>query len=421
MVEYRLTAEGEEYRKHGLPEKNLFELLKKGPLTIAEVHKKIKNAPIALQWLKKKKVIHEKEGKIFLAVDTAEFPEQDALEKISRGESVDEEVLETLFQRKLVQRVYEEVERLAKEVESKEVKELTPMLLKTGLWKKAKLAPADINAPPQKIISVGKSNPYRQVVDDIREKLIGLGFVEARSPLIEMNFWNFDSLFVPQDHPARGIHDVFLTKNLAAGKITDKQLWERVEKTHTDGWITGSRGWGGVWSSSEARKLILRSHDTGISARTLSQLKKEDLPYKMFFIPRVFRPDVIDAKHLVEFDQCAGIVVAENLNLRNLLAYLKEIAITVTGGEKVRFKPSYFPFTEPSIEGMVLHPKLGWVEFGGAGIFRPEMTLPLGIEVPVLAWGLGLGRLAMLKLGIDDIRYLYTDNLQWLREKSLVR
>ncbi len=69
---------------------------------------------------------------------------------------------------------------------------------------------------------------------------------------------------------------------------------------------------------------------------------------------------------------------------------------------------------------MVYHSDLGWIEFGGAGIFRPEVTLPLGIEEPVLAWGLGIGRLAMLKLGIDDIRYLYTDKLGWLREESMV-
>ena len=418
--QYRLTAEGEEYRRHGLPEKNLFELLLKTPLSAKEIHKKIKHADIALLWLKKKKLVQEKNGKIILLVDKVEFPEQDALERISSGIAVNLEILEILFKRKLVQKVYEEIEKLSKEIEEKEVQELTPILLKSGLWKKAKLTPIDINVPPQKIVSIGKSHPYRQIIDDVREKLIGLGFVEARGPLVEMNFWNFDALFMPSDHPARSIHDVLNVKNLPNGKILNKQLWGRVEETHKDGWITGSRGWGN-WDFPLARKLVLRIQGTALSTRVMSKLKKEDLPHKMFTIDRVFRSDVIDVKHLAEFDQCEGIVVSEGLNLKHLLGYLKEIVISVTGAEKVRFRPTYFPFTEPSVEGQAYHPELGWVEIGGSGIFRPEVTLPLGVEVPVLAWGLGFGRLAMIKMGVNDIRYLYTDNLQWLREKSLVK
>ena len=139
----------------------------------------------------------------------------------------------------------------------------------------------------------------------------------------------------------------------------------------------------------------------------------------MFVIDRVFRPDVIDAKHFIEFEQCEGIVVGEGLNFRHLLGYLSEIA-RFFGAERIRFKPSYFPFTEPSVEGFAYHEKLGWVEFAGAGIFRPEVTLPLGVSCPVLAWGLGIGRLALLRLGVDDIRYLYSTDLDWLRKKSVI-
>ena len=152
----------------------------------------------------------------------------------------------------------------------------------------------------------------------------------------------------------------------------------------------------------------------------LSKLKKEDVPYKMFIIDKVFRPDVLDAKHLVEFDQCEGIVVDEGLSFKHLLGYMKEIAIML-GAENIKFKPSYFPFTEPSVEAYVKFPKLGWMEIGGAGIFRPEVTKPLGVDVPVLAWGIGIGRLAMMKLGVSDIRYLYSDNLGWLRNKEVIR
>jgi phenylalanyl-tRNA synthetase alpha chain len=192
-----------------------------------------------------------------------------------------------------------------------------------------------------------------------------------------------------------------------------------VEETHKNGWITGSKGWGN-WDFELARRLILRSQTTSVSTRTLTKLKRENLPHKMFVIDRVFRPDVIDAKHFIEFDQCEGIVVGEGLTFRHLLGYLKEFALTL-GAEKVMFKPHYFPFTEFSTEMYVYFPDLGWVEAAGSGIFRPEVTMPLGIEVPVLAWGIGLGRLAMLKLKINDIRYLFAEDIGWLRNKEMVR
>lgn len=419
MSEYRLTKEGLEYLKNGLPEKNLVEILKSGSENFGILKSKVKNFTIALQWAKKKKIIEEKNGKFFLIMKQIEFPEQEALEKISRNETVNEEILNLLVQRKLVEKVQIEVEKFAKEIEGKEITNLTPEILKNKLWEKVKLVEYDINVPPQKI-QQGKIQPYRQVIEDVREKLIGLGFVEVRGPLVEINFWNADALFMPSEHPARGIHDVFFVKNLKEGKVLDKQLWSRVQATHEKGWITGSKGWG-KWDFELAKKIILRSQGTAVSSRTLGRLKKENIPYKMFTIDRIFRPDVLDAKHLIEFDQCEGIVVGENLNFRNLLGYLREIAVSATGAEKVRFKPSYFPFTEPSVEGYAYHPKLGWFEIGGAGIFRPEVTLPLGIEVPVLAWGLGIGRLAMMKMKVDDIRYLYSDNIEWLRQKALVR
>ncbi len=420
MSEYRLTNEGKEYLEHGLPEKNLVELLKSGPENFDKLKSKIKNFPIALQWAKKKNLIETKDGKFSLVAKKIEFPEQDALEKISRNEEVSEEILNVLLQRKLVEKIQVEAEKFAKEIEGKEITNLTPEILKNGLWKKVKLLEYDVDVPPQKI-QQGKIHPYRQVLDEVRERFVGLGFKEMINPLVEMSFWNFDALFVPQDHPARSWHDAFMIKGMKSGKILDKELWKRVEQTHKDGWITGSRGWGGQWNVKDAQTVLARSHDTGASAHALYGLKKEDLPAKIFFISRVFRPDVIDAKHLIEFDQCGGIVVGEGLTLKNLLGYLKEIALAATGAEKVRFKPSYFPFTEPSVEGYAYHPKLGWYEFGGAGIFRPELTAPLGIEVPVLAWGLGIGRLAMIKMKSDDIRDLFSDNVEWLRQKSLVR
>ncbi len=418
MAGYRLTVEGQEYLKNGLPEKNLVELLNKYPrksLPISKAIASVKGFSIALKWGMERDWVSRREDEIFLLRYPGKIPEQEALEKIAKGRQIDEKILEILVQRKLVEKVVVgEVDKLI----GKEVTTLTPELLKTGLWKKVKLTPYNVNVPIKEIYPA-KIHPYRQVVEEVRERLIGLGFVEARGPLVELNFWNADTLFMPSDHPARGIHDVFIVKGPKFGKVADKELWGRVEATHKGGWITGSKGWGN-WDFELARQLVLRSQTTAVSARVLSKLKKENLPHKMFVIGRNFRPDVIDVRHSADFDMCEGVVVGEGLTLKHLLGYLKEIAVAVTGSEKVMFRPHYFPFTEPSVEGYAHHPKLGWIEFGGAGIFRPEVTLPLGVEVPVLAWGLGIGRLAMIKMGVDDMRYLQTDDINWLRKKSLV-
>ena len=419
MKKYELTEEGRTYLKNGLPEKQLVDILNKQPLKslpFDEAKKSVANFYIALQWALKNKWAKSYGKDFVLAKYPEKIPEQEALEKIDKGEEVDQDLINILIQRKLIRKIIvSEADKLV----GKEVTNLTPQLLKSGLWKQVKFQKYDVNVPVSKVYP-GKLHPYRQVIEEFREKLIGMGFEEIMGPLIELSFWNSDALFMPQDHPARSIHDLFFVKGHEHGKISDKELWERVKASHETGWITGSKGWGGSFSFDIARRLVLRSHTTSLTTRYLKNLDKTRLPIKLFSIGRVFRPDVIDAKHLMEFDQCEGIVAAKDLNLTNILGFLKEAAMTF-GAEKVRFKPSYFPFTEPSVEGLAYFEKFGWVEFVGAGVFRPEMTLPLGIEVPVLGWSIGIGRLAMLKLAIDDIRYLFSDNLEWLRNKEMVK
>lgn len=416
MVKYELTQEGRDYLKNGLPEKQLIEILsKRQSIQIEEAKNLMSNFYIALQWALKNGWVQTQGKEIVLLKVPEAIPEQDALERIERDEAVDENLINIFLQRKLVRKV---VTTEADELVGKEITNLTPQLLKSGLWKHVKFQKYDINVPVQKTYP-GKLHAYRQVIEDVREKLIGLGFVEAKGPLVELNFWNADALFMPSDHPARGIHDIYMVKEPKQGRIVDIDLWKRVEDTQRKGWITGSRGWGS-WDFELAKRLVLRSQTTAVSARTLSKLKSDDLPHKMFVIDHVFRPDVIDAKHFIEFDQCEGIVAGEGLTFRHLLGYLKEFALTI-GADEVRFKPAYFPFTELSVELYVHFEELGWVEAGGSGIFRPEVTMPLGIEVPVLAWGIGIGRLAMLKLKINDIRYLFSDNIEWLRNKEMVR
>jgi phenylalanyl-tRNA synthetase alpha chain len=222
-----------------------------------------------------------------------------------------------------------------------------------------------------------------------------------------------DALFMPQFHPARDIHDVYFIKQPThAAKIAEPFL-TRVMQAHEDGGHTGSTGWKYRFNAERAKRLVLRSQGTAVSARTLASAPA--VPGKYFSIARCFRYDQVDATHATDFFQVEGIVLGEDINFRTLLGLLNLFAREVAQAKEVKFLPAYFPFTEPSVEMHVRHPRLGWMELGGAGLFRPEVTLPLGVEVPVIAWGLGLDRMAMIALGIHDIRELFTDNLDLIR------
>jgi phenylalanyl-tRNA synthetase alpha chain len=438
---YRLTDEGKEYKNKSLPEKNLLKFIGNGK-NLDEI-KQLPKSSIAIGWARKNNwIIINEGGTVELTEEgrkalSSKTPVELTLSEIdSKGRSDREEELKTLISRGLIEEVKEVrqekklgiLQRIINILFGKKKEEslaidnsyaqLTPELIKTKKFREMTPKSYDVKSPSPKIYS-GKKQPYMQFIEDIRERLIGLGFEEMRGPLIETFFWNCDALFMPQDHPARGVHDVLILKNPQFGRLPDKNVVSKIKATHEGGWVTESIGWGGTWSEKEAEKLLLRSQTTSVSARTL--YKHGDKPGKYFTIDRIYRPDVLSSSHLTEFDQCEGIVVGENLTFRHLLGFLKEICEAI-GIKQYRFKPAYFPFTSPSVELYVYHPKIGWFEGGGAGLMRPEVLRPLGIEKSqVLAWGLGLGRLAMLKLGIDDIRQLYSDDLQFLRETPLVR
>jgi phenylalanyl-tRNA synthetase alpha chain len=236
---------------------------------------------------------------------------------------------------------------------------------------------------------------------------------------VETSFFNFDALYTPQDHPAREEVGIYFVKDPQYGDISAyKTAAANVKATHENGWKTGSTGWQYKYSTQEAKRLILRGHGTCLSARTL--LRKDlEIPSKHFSIARCYRPEVVDKTHLSEFNQVEGIVIDQKLTLRDLLGVLEKFALEIAGADKVRFKPDYFPFTEPSVELSAYKKGYGWIEFGGSGIFRPEVTLPLGIEVPVIAWGLGIDRLFMMRAGVDDIRSIFSQSLEWLRRKEV--
>lgn len=299
---------------------------------------------------------------------------------------------------------------------SEETSLLTPEMLKDGDWKNMAFRRYNISLSPPRI-SIGKKHPYKEFLDFVKYKFIALGFKEMRGPLIVSEFWNMDALYMPQFHPARDIHDVYFLKEPSYCKEIEKPFGKLVAEAHRNGGNTGSKGWRYDFDLHRARRLILRSQGTTVSARTIAS--KPEIPGKYFSIARCFRYDTVDATHAPDFYQIEGIVLGEDINFKTLLGLLKLLGEEVAMVKEFRFLPAYFPFTEPSVELHGKHPELGWMELGGAGIFRPEVTGPLGVKVPVIAWGLGLDRMAMVALDINDIRDLFSTDLDFIRTKRI--
>jgi len=427
MSEYKLTEEGEEYLKNGLPEKNLVKFLDSLPQKTATIGKTffhIKNYPIALKWALEKGWIIKQADRLTLLKPPYETQEEIALKQIYEGKKVDEKILKVLMERNLVVKVSETYIKTEKELvkAGNIIDELTHEMIITGLWKGKKFKPIEVEVVKKRLgkVTPGKRHPYNQFLMHVRKKLVKLGFEEMVGPTIETEFWNFDALFQPQNHPARDWTQTYSLKYpKERGRLPLKSIVEKVKATHENGWKTGSTGWGYKWSAEKAAQLMPRAHDTAITPRYLARGVK--IPGRYFNIVRCYRPDVIDATHGVEFYQTGGIVVAKDLTFKHLLGLLKQFALEIAGIKKVRFFTDYYPFTEPSCQISGKHPELGWIELAGSGIFRPELTEPLGIKEPVIAWGFGVDRLAMHALKINDIRELFTRNLQWLRSQKVVR
>jgi phenylalanyl-tRNA synthetase alpha chain len=254
--------------------------------------------------------------------------------------------------------------------------------------------------------AAGKSHPITKITNRMKAIMSELGFEEMEGSVIESSFWNFDALFQPQDHPARELADTFYLKGTMP-LPADKALVERVKKAHEDGWKY-------AWDPKEASRAVLRTHTTALSARYVAAMKGKKAG-KYFAIGRVFRNEATDYKHLAEFHQVEGIIAWEGAKFTDLLGILKEFYGKLGFG-KIRFRPSFFPYTEPSLEIEVYFEKRKqWLELGGAGIFRPEVSIPLAGIYPVLAWGLSLERPLMLNMGIEDIRTPYRNDMGFLR------
>ncbi len=417
-IKVQLTDRGKKYLKIGLPERRIYNVLLEGPKTFTELMKEAnvdKNeiSVVIGNW-KKIGLIEFREGKIYLDkklhIDWIGEELLKLLEKPKFTEEIPDkyvQILSTFKDRGLVETKLVKIKRiyLIKDIDVnvEGIELLTPEMLKKGTWKGKKFRKFDVLAPVGKIF-IGKKHPYKQFVDEVKEKLIGLGFEEMWGPIVESEFYNNDALFMPQDHPARDIHDIFYLK-YKNFKI-DNKILNRVKKVHEEKWRY-------KFDLKKSGTPLLRSQTTAVSVRMLYNNPK--IPGKYFTVDRVFRPDVIDWKHLIEFEQLDGIVLGEKITIRHLLGLLKMFAEEMMGTKKMRFKAGYFPFTEPSVELFV---KYGgeWMEIGGAGVFRKEVTRPAGIKVPVIAWGLGILRMYLVKNKINDMRQIFSTDLNYLRE-----
>lgn len=294
------------------------------------------------------------------------------------------------------------------------IEALTPDVLSSGSWKGKALRPLNVQAEAPRFYP-GRTHPVRDFINEVRDVYVSMGFTELEGNSVYPAFWNFDALFIPQDHPSREMQDTFYLRGLTANDLHRTGTVQKVAAVHENGWTTGSRGWRYEWRIEEARRLVLRTHNTVLTLKSLSETGEREK--RVFAVSKVYRNENQDYKHLVEFHQMDGIIVGEGLTLRHLMGFLSEFYRKL-GMKDVRFWPTYFPYTEPSLEVVgYSEAAKDWVELSGSGVFRPEVTWPMGVKVPVLAWGPGIERLMLFRDGLDDMRALYQGDLGWLRRR----
>jgi len=293
---------------------------------------------------------------------------------------------------------------------------LSTEVLVSGGWRGRRLRPIDVKAKAP-VFWPGRRHPVRDFIREVRETYVSMGFTELEGDSIHPAFWNFDALFIPQDHPGREMQDTFYLEGLSEKRMKRTGVVANVAATHENGWKTGSRGWGYTWNIEEARRLVLRTHNTVLTVRALSESREREA--RVFAVSKVYRNENLDYKHLAEFYQMDGIIEGKGLNVRHLMGFLQEFYKKL-GMKDVKLWPTYFPYTEPSLEVVGYSDTVkAWIELSGSGVFRPEVTLPLGVSVPVLAWGPGIERLMLMRFGLDDMRALYGSNLDWLRNRKV--
>uniref|UniRef100_UPI00358E09F3 phenylalanine--tRNA ligase alpha subunit n=1 Tax=Myxine glutinosa TaxID=7769 RepID=UPI00358E09F3 len=434
---WELTSEGQEVVREGSHEARVFDAIPPSGILQKELMKLPSGKVGFSKAMSNKWIVMDKTGengpRIFRIVDEIADNVKEKLQIVAegKGDGLEEKEKTDLKKRKLLNELIVKSYWITKgpsfsTTVMKQETDLTSEMIISGSWRGKQFKPYNFDALGIMPDS-GHLHPLMKVRSQFRQIFLEMGFTEMpTNNYIESSFWNFDALFQPQQHPARDAHDTFFISDPALASRFPMDYLERVKRVHSEGGY-GSLGYRYDWKFEEAQKNLLRTHTTGVSARMLYQLAQQEkfTPAKYFSIDRVFRNETLDATHLAEFHQIEGLVVDFGLTLGNLMGVLHQF-FTKLGITKLRFKPAYNPYTEPSMEVFSYHEGLKkWVEVGNSGVFRPEMLLPMGLPegVSVIAWGLSLERPTMIKYGINNIRELvgHKVNLQMVYNNPICR
>ena len=405
-ITFSLGPNGLDSLKNGLPERKLINMLKDEPKTFEQIRSALSGAGFNVAianakkngWIKIEK--DNSDSLVSIKEKPIETPEEKLLSFIGEKTVSQEEITNSLAMKILLSRpnyIIQTSEKLKNISLTDAALSLDTSISSSGA--------IDVEADVSSIFAA-RTHPLQDTIDEIREIFVNLGFSEIFGSMTQSSFWNFDALFTPQDHPARELQDTFYLEDTELKNPATSSQIKNISSSHRKNWKYD-------WKLSESQKMVLRTHTTCVTIKYLAEQKPENA--RIFSLGRVFRNEKVSYKHLVEFNQIEGIVIGNNTTLRDLMGIQKEFYKKL-GLTKIKFWPTFFPYTEPSLQTMVYNEKLGkWIELFGMGIFRPEVTKPLGIDKPVLAWGGGIERIAMLKYELDDVREFYNNNLNWLR------
>ncbi len=418
---FTLTDEGKKFLSEKFPEQRVAEYASKHTLIsdLTEEERKV-----GISWAVKNKWVRISNGALQPISKPEKYPLYDALLDISKGKNVEGKALTSLIERGSVEKkisksysfeLTSEGQNVSKQIMANgdigqnEINELNHSLILSGEWKNSKFRKYNLKVEVKKARK-GAAHPINEYARQIKDIFVSMGFEEMEGNEIESSFWNFDALFTPQDHPARELHDTFYLSKPSELDYPE-EIGQRVKETH-------EKSWKYSWDENVPRQAVLRTHSTTLSAHKLDSLRKKRKPGKFFAISRVYRNEATDFKHLAEFYQIEGIVAWKNANFRNLFGVLQTFYDKLE--IEIRFRPHYFPYTEPSVEVERWDEKRKqWIELAGAGILRPEVSIPLWNSYPVLAWGMALERPLMKKLNIKDIRTPYQNDVSWILDSQI--
>jgi phenylalanyl-tRNA synthetase alpha chain len=440
---------GKRYIIDKLPEKKLIEEVLNRPKRVSQLKLDKEEFASAVGILKKKDLIEtKKEGELIIS---AKDRAKDFLENVGNPLILfKEDVVEVLMSDKQ-REVYEEFknrkgflkkvkrmhynviltsrgEEVSKEIKNKYMgleltESLDTSMLKDGSWQGKKFRHYEIglNVPIQEI---GRGHPMIEANNILRDIFVEMGFAEMKGPMVESEFWCFDALWIPQDHPAREDQDTFF---LEGNGDVEEDIKEKVKKMHEEGLKRGHTP-KDSWSEKITKRRILRTHSTSTSFRYLYDIGKKyqhgkSVDGKYFYVAHNFRNETVDATHLAEFFQAEGFIIGDDLSLADLMGFVKEYYAKL-GIDKIRFKPTFNPYTEPSMEAHYYDEKMGkWYALINSGIFRKETLEPMGLEdKTIIAWGMGASRVAALLSGKDSMREITgaTCDFKWLRERPIM-